>query len=209
MIKVVIVDDHPIVRRGIIQILEDDPVCDVIGEANNGAALLELLQTCKPDVILCDISMPGMSGIEVLKQVKSDYPRVPVLILSIHPEDLYAKRVLKAGGAGYLTKTSAPDELINAIKRVHDGKKYISANLAEILAYQVSSDHCGPRHEILSDREFEIMKRIGNGQSLTEAAENLCLSVKTVSTYRSRILLKMDFKTNADITRYVVENNLQ
>ena len=209
MIKVLIADDHAVVREGLKQILMDDTDFNVAGEASNGLEVMELVRKDSWDVLLLDITMPNMSGLEVLQQVKAEKPELPVLILSMHPEDQYAVRVLRAGAAGYITKGSAPDHLVGAVRKVARGGKYISARVAEDLATRVTSgDASRPQHEALSDREFQVMRGIAMGKSLTDIADELSLSAKTVSTYRSRILDKMNMKSNAEITRYAVEYQL-
>ena len=208
MIKVVIVDDHLIVREGLKQIITESSDIRVVGEASNGAEALEKVKRVDCDVLLLDISMPGRSGLEILKDLKHESPDLSVLILTMHPEEQYAVRVLKAGAAGYLTKESAPDELIEAIRKVSIGGKYISSSLAEKLAFDLEIDSGKPPHETLSDREFEVMCLIASGKTVTEIADEMVLSVKTISTYRSRILEKMRMKTNAELTYYSIKNQL-
>jgi DNA-binding NarL/FixJ family response regulator len=208
MIRIIIVDDHTIVRKGIQQLLEDTEDIRIQGEAHNAAEMFKKLEKENFDLILLDISLPGRSGVEALKQLKELHPDIPVLILSMYPEDQYALRVMKAGASGYLTKESAPDELVQAIRTVSKGKKYISTSLAEALADHINGYSEKPGYKKLSDREFEVLKRIGSGQTLTEIAEELSLSVKTISTYRSRILNKLDLKNNSDIVRYTLKNQL-
>lgn len=208
MIKVIIADDHPIVRKGIKEILEETNEIEVVDEASNGEELLKIIPNKDYDVILLDISMPGRSGIDILKQLKTDNPDKPVLILSIHPEEQYAIRALKNGASGYLTKESDPEEMIKAIQRVHSGGKYISISLAEKLAEEISKVQEKTAHEKLSDREFQVMCMIAAGKSVTEIGNQLFLSVKTVSTYKSRVLEKMNLNNNADIVRYALEHNL-
>jgi len=208
MIKVVIVDDHLIVREGLKQIITESSDIKVVGEASNGAEALEKVKRVDCDVLLLDISMPGRSGLEILKDLKHESPDLSVLILTMHPEEQYAVRVLKAGAAGYLTKESAPDELIEAIRKVSIGGKYISSSLAEKLAFDLEIDSGKPPHETLSDREFEVMCLIASGKTVTEIADEMVLSVKTISTYRSRILEKMRMKTNAELTYYSIKNQL-
>ncbi|MCE5333174.1 MAG: response regulator transcription factor [Desulfobacteraceae bacterium] len=208
MIKILIADDHAIVRAGLKQIIEGIPDMVLADEAANGWELLEKVRKNEFDVIVLDITMPGGGGMEVLKQLRIEKPKLPVLALSIHPEDQYGKRMLKAGAAGYLSKESAPEELVNAIRKVYSGGRYISANLAEKLAADLARRSDAPLHEELSDREYQVMVLIGSGKMITEIASELNLSVKTVSTYRTRILEKMMMKTNAELTHYVVTHQL-
>jgi DNA-binding NarL/FixJ family response regulator len=208
MIKILIVDDHPIVREGLKQILSDSIDMIVIDEASNGQEVLEKVWKNGYDVILLDISLPGRSGIDILKQLKNEKPKLPVLVLSIYPEEQYAVRVLKAGASGYLTKKSAPDELITAIRKVSQGGKYVSLSLAERLAKEMEVDVNGPPHERLSDREYQVMHMIATGKSVKNIAEELSLSVKTISTFRTRILEKMNMKNNAEIIHYAIRQGL-
>jgi DNA-binding NarL/FixJ family response regulator len=208
MIKVLIADDHPIVRQGLRQILSDTADMAVSGEAVDGQTTLDQVRVGGWDVLVLDITMPDRSGFDILKEVKYEQPHLPVLVLSIHAEDQYAVRVLKAGAAGYLTKENAPDELVKAIRQVMAGGKYISPALAETLAFNLDETSHHRRHEALSDREFQVMQLMADGKTLADIAETLSLSAKTVSTYRTRLLEKMDFKTNADIIRYAIENEL-
>ncbi len=208
MIKILIADDHPIVRQGLRQILSETPDMAVAGEAVNGQETLAQVRAGGWDVLVLDITMPDRSGFDILKDLKYERPDLPVLILSIHAEEQFAVRLLKAGAAGYLTKENAPDELIKAIRKVVSGGKYISRTLAETLAVGLDTAAEQPRHETLSDREFQVMQLMASGKTLADIAETLSLSPKTVSTYRTRLLEKMDLRTNADIIRYAVENGL-
>ena len=208
MTKVLIVDDHSIVREGLKQIISDISDIVVTGEAGNGQEALEKIWENGYDVVLLDISMPGRSGLEILKQIKSDKPAIHVLILSVFPEEQYAIRALKAGASGYLTKESTPKELIDAIRKVSGGKKYVSSSLAERLASHLEVKAENALHESLSDREYEVLCMIASGKQVTEIAEILHLSVKTISTYRTRILEKMDMKNNAQLTHYAINNHL-
>ncbi|OPY86875.1 MAG: Response regulator UvrY [Smithella sp. PtaU1.Bin162] len=207
-VKILIADDHPIVRAGIKQILADTPDMVVADEAGNGQEVLNLIKKNNYDVILLDISMPGRSGLEILKDLKKEKPKIPVLILSIYPEEQYAIRALRAGAAGYLTKSSAPNELVAAVRKISGGSRYITAVLAEKLASYIDVDLKKPLHETLSDREYQVMLMIAAGKTVTEIADELCLSVKTISTYRSHILGKMYLKNNSEIARYALQNNL-
>jgi len=209
MIRVLIADDHAIVRQGLRQILTDTPDMEVGGEAANGFEALQKIRSEGPwDVMLLDVSMPGKNGIDTLKQARDECPRLPVLVLSMYPEDQYAVRLLKAGAAGYLTKESAPEQLVSAIRTVAAGRKYISPGVAELLAGEISRDSEQPLHAALSDREFEILRLIASGMTPTDIAAQLRLSVKTVSTYRVRLLAKMQLKNNAELTHYAVKNGL-
>lgn len=208
MIKILIADDHAIVREGLKQIVAETSDMAVADEASTGHEVLDRVRDNDYDVVVLDISMPGGDGLNILKQIKRERPKLSVLILSMHPEKQYAVRVLKAGAAGYLTKESAPDELITAIKRVATGRKYVSSSLAEKLAFDLEHDTMQPLHEILSDREYQVMCMIAGGKRAKEIAEELCLSIKTISTYRSRILEKMDMKNNAELTHYAIKEGL-
>ncbi len=207
-IRILIADDHPIVRAGFKQVLSETPDLVVADEAENGQEVLECLKKKKYDVVLLDISMPGKNGLEILKELKTDYPRLPVLILSIYPEEQYAIRALRAGASGYLTKASAPHEMILAIRKISQGGRYISASLAEKLATYLDADMTKSPHETLSDREHQVMRLIASGKTVSEIAENLNLSVKTISTYRTHVLEKMKMKNNAEIPLYAVQNKL-
>jgi two-component system, NarL family, invasion response regulator UvrY len=208
MLRILIADDHSVVRRGLKQILLDEFPTAHVDEATDADILLKKVIKEEWDVVITDISMPGRSGMEALQQIKLHNPKLPVLVLSVHAEEHYAIRVLKAGASGYLNKESAPEELIKAVNRVLLGKKYITSSIAEQLASGLDKDSDKPPHEMLSDREFEVLKFLAAGKSVSEIAEQLNLSVTTVSTYRARILLKMGFKTNADLTLYAIENKL-
>ncbi len=207
-IKIIITDDHTIVREGLKQILNETQDIKVAGEAANGQELLKILREGHYDIVLLDISMPGLNGLDALKQIKSIKPDLPVLVLSMHPAEQYAVRVLRAGASGYLTKESASDELINAIRKIVTGRKYISQTVAEKLALELNADKEKPLHETLSDREYQILVLIASGKTLTEIAGNLTLSVKTISTYRTRILKKMNMDNNAQLTYYAILNGL-
>ncbi len=208
MIKIFIADDHAIVRKGLKQIVSDTSDMVVDGEAANGHEALKKIRKNKYDVTVLDVSMPGMDGLDILKQLKIEKPNLPVLILSIHPEEQYAMRSLKAGASGYLTKESVPDELITAIRRIVRGGKYVSPTLAEKLASYLETDINKQLHETLSDREYQVMIMIAKGETITEIANELSLSVKTISTYRSRLLDKMKMKNNAKLTHYAIKHQL-
>lgn len=208
MTRVLIADDHPVVRRGLVEIVAGEPDMTVAGQPATGPETLAFVRTYGCDVVVLDLSLPGLSGLDVLKQLKHEQPRLPVLVLSIYPEDQYALRVLRAGAAGYLTKESAPEELVRALRKVSGGGRYVSAALAEQLAAAVADPAPTPPHRTLSDREYEVMCLLASGRTVKEVAAALGLSVKTVSTYRARLLEKMHMKTNADLTRYCMENRL-
>jgi DNA-binding NarL/FixJ family response regulator len=208
MIKILIADDHAIVREGIKQILAEIPDKVSTDEAINGQEVIQKVWDNNYDMVLLDISMPGRSGLDILKQLKSDKPELKILILSMHPEEQYAVRALKAGASGYLTKESTPLELTEAIRKVSIGKKYVSSSLAETLASHLEDMVEKPLHETLSNREYEVMCMIASGKTVKEIADELSLSVKTISTYRTRILEKMQMKNNAQITHYTIQNNL-
>jgi len=208
LIKVFIADDHAIVREGLKQILAETGDIVVAGEAENGVDALKQYRKCGCTVVLLDISLPDRNGIEVLKLIKKEKPELAVLMLSMHREDQYAIRSLKAGASGYLTKQSAPKELVTAIRQVADGLKYISASLAQELANHVGEDHEAPPHETLSDREFQTLTMIASGKTVGTIAKELSLSVKTVSEYRARLLVKMKLKNSAELTHYAIKNQL-
>ena len=208
MLRILIADDHTVVRKGLKQILLDEFPGAQIEEVADGAELVKKVMAAKWDVVVSDLSMPGRSGLEALQQIKISHPDLPVLILSIHPEEQYAIRALKSGAAGYLSKDTAPDELVKAVQKVLLGKKYISQAIAEKLANTFSPDVSMQPHENLSDREFDVMKFLANGKSVSEIAETLSLSVTTVSTYRTRVMTKMNLRSNSDLTKYAIENSL-
>jgi len=208
MIRVLIADDHTVVRRGLRQILLEGFPTAMVEEVPDAEELIKRVMQSEWDVVISDLSMPGRSGLDALQQIKQLHPKLPVLILSIHPEEHYALRVLKAGASGYLSKDSAPDELVTAIKKVLLGKKYITDSIAEKLASVLDKDSNKAPHEFLSDREFSVLKLLAGGKSVSDIADSLFLSVTTVSTYRSRIMQKMDMKSNADLTLYAVEHKL-
>jgi len=208
MIKVLIADDHIMVRRGLKQILDLDDQVEVVAEADDGKAALSLVQICTVDVVVLDITMPGRNGLETLKDLKRLRPALPVIVLSMHPADQYAVRMLRAGAAGYISKESAPEELVKAIKKAYRGEKYINPLVAELLASYVEILDSNEPHEALSDREFEVFVSIGSGKSVSQISEELFLSVKTVSTYRSRIIEKTGLATNAAIIRYCLDRKL-
>ncbi len=208
VIHVLIADDHAILRKGLKEILSREFQDVVCGEAENAQQVLIQVAAHPWDIVILDITMPGRSGLDLLEDLARIKPKLPVLILSMHPEDQYGRRVLKAGAAGYMMKESAPEELIKAVKRVLAGGRYVSPALAEKLAYILGGDYVYPSHEALSVREFEVLRMIASGKTMGRIAEELHLSVATVSTYRARILEKLNLETNADLIRYALHNHL-
>lgn len=208
MIKVLIADDHTIVRHGLKQIIESDAEMIIVGEASSGNEVMELAKNTEIDVVVLDISMPGRNGLEVLKELKRKYSTISVIVLSMYPKDQYAVRVIKAGASSYLTKEDAPEELVNAIKKAFHGEKYISSEVAGLLADYIEQGSSDNPHALLSDREYEVFCEIGKGKSITQISIELSLSVKTVSTYKTRIIEKTGMTTNAEITRYCIDYNL-
>ncbi|MEO0318137.1 MAG: DNA-binding response regulator, LuxR family [Pseudomonadota bacterium] len=207
-IRVLIADDHAIVREGLKQIIGDSGLITVAGEAENAQQAIQKVREGGFDVLLLDISMPDRNGIDVLKQVKKELPGLPVLMLTMHREDQYAIRAMKAGASGYLTKQSAPSELVNALQLVANGRKYITPSLAEEMANQIGDDPGKPLHETLSDREYQTLVMIASGKTVTEIAVELSLSVKTISMYRARLLQKMRLRHNAELTHYAMRHKL-
>jgi DNA-binding NarL/FixJ family response regulator len=208
MPRILIADDHAVVRKGVVQILREAFVSPYIGQASDADELLAKVLKEEWDVVITDISMPGRSGLEVLQQIGEYYPELPVLVLSMYPEDLYAIRAIRTGASGYLRKDSVPDELVKAVHCLLLGKKHITPFLAEKLANSLEQELNQQPHENLSDREFEVMRLLASGVSVSDIAQRLFLRATTVSTYRSRIMLKMNAKCNADLTRYAIENKL-
>jgi DNA-binding NarL/FixJ family response regulator len=206
--KVLVADDHAIIRKGLKQILLDEYPFGEIEECANAEELVRKANDGQWDVIISDISMPGRSGLEALQQIRVSYPRLPVLILSMHPEEQYAIRALKAGASGYCSKDLAHEELVNAVKRILTGKKYITPSLAETLVTKLEEENLPEPYKRLSDREFDVFKLLAAGKSISDIAENLSLSTTTISTYRARILVKMNLKTNADLIRYALEKKI-
>jgi two-component system invasion response regulator UvrY len=206
--RILIADDHSIVRRGLKEILNEEFPKAHISAVNDGAALLRKARSEKWDIIISDLQMPGKNGLEILKQLKEEFPKMPVLILSMHPEYLYAIRALRAGASGYLSKESASEELVNAVQMILGGRKYITATVAEKLAENLEEDASKELHETLSDREFDILKLIASGKTISEIGQVLSISKSTVSTHRGRILVKMKMRTNAELTHYAIKNNL-
>lgn len=208
MIRILIADDHPVVRAGMCQIIKNSQIAHVTGEAGSGEEVLESAASSDFDVLLLDVSMPDPSGVDLLQRLRASGNRAAVLFMSMYPEDQFAVRLLKSGASGYLTKESAPDQLISAIRKVAGGGRYISPSLAEILAEKLTATSDRPAHESLSNREYQIFCMLASGKSVSETAHQLSLSVKTVSTYRSRILEKMNMTKNAEFTYYAVKNGL-
>jgi DNA-binding NarL/FixJ family response regulator len=207
MIRTLIADDHAVVRQGLKQIVSDTSDIVVSDEANNGREVLDKISENRYDVVVLDIAMPDFSGMDILKEIKTEKPELPILMLSIYPEEQYAVRALKAGASGYLTKKVAPKELIRAIRKVYSGGKYVTATLAESLADYLADDE-KPLHENLSDREFQVMLRLAKGARIKDIAKDLFISDKTVSSYKSRILEKMRVTSNAELTRYAIKHAL-
>jgi DNA-binding NarL/FixJ family response regulator len=208
MIKVLIADDHTIVRDGIKQILDDAGNISVVAEAADGREVVDLVRRHRPDVVLLDISMPGRGGLDVLKDLSVMQPGPATLVLTMHPEEHYAVRAVRAGAAGYLTKSSAAEELVDAIRRVARGGRYVTQSVGERLLMEFQRSGEQPTYETLSDREHQVMCLIARGMRVADIAEELSLSSKTISTYRSRILKKLDLKTNAEIVRYAINEGL-
>ena len=208
MIRILIADDHAVVREGLKRIVAETPDMEVVGEAASGHEALDFAQKRECDLVLLDLAMPGKDGLDTLKELRAVRPGLPVLVLSVYPEDQYAVRLLRAGAAGYLTKESAPEELVTAIRKVSRGGRYVSETLAEQLAVLLGSGADRPPHEALSDREFRVMVMLASGKTVSEVAGTLCLSVKTISTYRARALHKMNMRNNAEFSFYAVKHGL-
>lgn len=208
MIKILIADDHPVVREGLKQIISKADDMKVVCEALDGMQVVELINSQNPDVVVLDLGMPGKDGLEVLKDIKRNNPDLPVLILSMYPEEQIAVRTFKIGADGYMNKETAPKELVNAIRKIYGGGKYVSSALAEKLVASLDSDSNKKPHELLSDREFQVFRMIAGGNDVDEIAEELFISVKTVRTYRDRILEKLKLKNDVEIARYAIKNKL-
>jgi DNA-binding NarL/FixJ family response regulator len=208
MINILIADDHVLIREGLKKILKNEPDMAVVAEAGNAHEAFEQAKQGNASIMLLDISMPGESGLDAIKELRQNYPRIPILILSMHPEHRFAVRALRAGASGYITKESAVGELVGAIRKIVSGGKYVSLSLAEHLASELATDSDKLPHETLSDREFQIMRMIAAGKRRTEIAEELSLSLSTVNTYRTRILEKMKMETNVELARYAMEHGL-
>jgi DNA-binding NarL/FixJ family response regulator len=208
MLRILLADDHAVVRQGVKQILAEAFAQATFGEAQNAHDLLKLVDSERWDIVVLDLAMPGGNGLEALKQIKHDHPQLPVLILSMYPEDQYAVRTIRAGAAGYLNKESAPEELVQAIRKVLHGGEYISASVADELVLYARHEDDQPLHKHLSDREFQVLCLIASGKEVKEISTELALSAKTISTYRARLLVKMNMKTNAELTHYAIQNGL-
>ncbi|UCE62660.1 MAG: response regulator transcription factor [Nitrospirota bacterium] len=208
MLRILVADDHAIVREGLKQVLSEEFEQATISETSTAKGTIDLVKAQKWDILILDIHFPDRNGVEILKEVKSLQPNLPVVVLSLSPEDQYGIRVLKAGGAAYLNKESAPEELISSVKKVLDGGRYVSASLAEQLAASIAPPRTTPLYQTLSDRELEVLEHLGTGSTVSDIAEALSLSVKTVSTYRSRLLEKLRLRTTADLIRYAIEHRL-
>jgi len=209
-VRLIVVDDHAIVRRGIVQVLSEHPDVQIVAEANDYASLrAELKKHGEPDVLVMDVGLPGKNGIDILKALREDHPRLKVLMVSMYPEDQYAVRAFRAGAFGYLNKASAPEKLLEALSQVIAGKKYVTPEIAQALIESLSApEDSGSPHEKLSDREFQTLKMIASGQRLADIADALALSPKTVSVYRARILEKMGMSNNAELTHYAIKHGL-
>ena len=208
MLRILLADDHAVVRQGVQQILAEAFAQATFGEAQNAHELLALVHQEHWDIVVLDLAMPGGNGLEALKQIKHDHPQLPVLILSMYPEDQYAVRTIRAGAAGYLNKESAPEELVQAIRKVLHGGEYISASVADELVLHARHEDDQPIHKHLSDREYQVLCLIAAGKEVKEISTELALSAKTISTYRARLLEKMNMKTNAELTHYAIQNAL-
>lgn len=208
MIKVLVADDHPLLRNGLQQVLAHEPDITIAGEAGDCEQVLTMIAEASWDLLILDLTMPGKGGIDILRDIRKLRPDLPVLVLTMHPEEQFAVRAIRAGASGYLTKTNVVGEVVTAVRKILTGKKYVSANLAEMLANALDSDSTRSPHETLSDREFQVMCKIASGRTVSQIAIELTLSVKTVSTYRARVLEKMHMGNNAELTRYAIQHSL-
>lgn len=208
MKRVLLVDDHAVVRKGLRQILEEAVSSLEIAEASDGQEAMRKIRQGNWDALILDISLPGINGLDVLKRIRAEQHNLPILVLSMHPEDQYGIRVLKAGASGYLTKSCAPENLVEAMEQVMRGRRYVSPTLAERLVLELNNEVGDEPHRALSDREYQILRMVASGKTVSEIAGELCLSVKTISTHRSRMLAKMHMKNNAELTRYAIEKGL-
>jgi DNA-binding NarL/FixJ family response regulator len=208
MTRILVADDHPLLRNGLKQILTQEPDLTVAGEAEDSEQVMASVERGEWDLVILDITMPGRSGLDVLRDIRRMRPELPVLVLSMHAEDQFAVRAIKAGANGYVSKDNAPTEVVRAVRKILSGKKYVSPTLAEILANALSSDIQRPLHETLSDREFQVLRQLASGKTVSQIAAEIALSVKTVSTYRARLLEKMNLRNNAELTRYAIQHGL-
>ncbi|AHN73725.1 response regulator [Pandoraea pnomenusa] len=209
MTRIIVADDHTLVRAGLQRILAGNEALEIVGEASNGAEAMSLLQSTPCDVLLLDLSMPGRSGVDLIAHIKATFPRLAVLVLTMHGEEQYAVRALKAGAAGYLTKESAPAELVSAVRKVHDGGVYLSPSMAERIARDLASTiDEGPSFRRLSDREFDVFLMLARGLSLSDIADSLCVSAKTVSTYKARVLQKLQLRSQTELVHYAIRHDL-
>jgi DNA-binding NarL/FixJ family response regulator len=208
MTRILVADDHPLLRSGLRQVLAQEPDLMVAGEAEDSEQVLQCVEQESWDIVILDITMPGRSGLDVLRDLRKKRPDLPVLVLSMHAEDQFAVRAIKAGANGYISKDNAATEVVRAIRKILTGKKYVSPRLAEILADALNSETDRPLHETLSDREFQVLCQLASGKTVSQIAAEISLSVKTVSTYRARILEKMSMRNNAELTRYAIQNGL-
>ena len=208
MIDVIVCDDHPVVRHGLAWIIQNNMNVRSLREADSGHALIDLVRDQKADVVLLDVGLPGRGGLDVLRQIRQEWPRLPVLMLSVHPAEQYALRALRAGASGYLTKDLAAQELVTAVKTVANGHRYLTAEVAERLADDLGRETDREPHETLSDREFEVLSLLAAGRSVRQIASELCLSYNTISTYRARVLTKLGVKTDADVIRYALRHGI-
>lgn len=208
MIKILVADDHVVVREGLIRIIDQSSDLKVIGEAGTSLEVLQKLRSKNIDILLLDLGMPGRGGLELIKQIKVEFPELPILVFSMHPEDQYEMRVLRAGASGYLNKRTPPDQLLNVIRDIHSGKKYLSSTITENIAVNLHTETSDLPHESLTDREFEIMRCLAAGKRIKDIAEELGLSSKTITTHRDNVLKKMKLKSNVDLTRYCIEKKI-
>jgi two-component system invasion response regulator UvrY len=208
MIRVVLADDHQLIREGLKKIFRDEQGIHVVHEAGTAAEIFNFLRSSQADVLVLDVNMPGRSGIDILSDLKKEFPGIAILMLSMHPEDALAVRALRAGASGYITKNAPPEEIVNAVRKIASGRKYVSESLAEQLADTVRAPAGTELHRLLSDREFEVFQLLGSGKTVTEVASLLSISVPTVSTYRARILEKLNMRSTAEIIHYAVRNKL-
>jgi DNA-binding NarL/FixJ family response regulator len=208
MIRIFITDDHSLIREGLKKIINDEKDISIIGEAGNAKDTMSFVLNKNIDILILDLNLPDKSGLDLLKELKSLKPELKILILSMHPEDRFAMRVLRGGASGYITKESVGEELVRAIRKVYNGGKYVSESLAEMLAFEIQGGGDKPIHEVLSDREFQVLQMIASGKTLAEISETLSLAVTTISTYRARVLEKLNLHSNAELIHYAITNKL-